>query len=176
LVHRIDGLHHDGNARELAMHIRRGQQPFAKADFTFFEFDGLGPQHGVRKVQIELVRRHVGAFREVTQVAQITLVHHFPVILFVDAINLHGFALVDQVKQRGERPAQADAATATVADVEDPFQFMEGFVFVIVVRTFPVDGMACGSRQVAFACHGIREDVFCACVLFGTGNRPVRSG
>ena len=137
------------------MRVGRGEEFFSRAHFTFFELDGLGLQHGVRKVEVELVRRHVRALGQVAQVAHEALVHHFPVVFFVHAIDFTGLAFVDQVKQRGKRTAQAHAAAAAVADVEDALHFMEHFVFVVVVGVFPVDRVARRRLQVAFCGHGL---------------------
>ena len=137
------------------MRVGRGEEFFSRTHFTFFELDGLGLQHGVRKVEVELVRRHIRAFGEVAQVAHETLVHHFPVVFFVHAIDFTGLAFVHQVKQGGERAAQAHATAATVANVKDAFHFMEHFVFVVVVRIFPVDRVSRRRLQVAFCGHGL---------------------
>ena len=137
------------------MRVGRGEELLAHADFTFFELDGLGLQHGVRKVEVELVRRHVRALGQVAQVAHEALVHHFPVVFFVHAIDFTGLAFVDQVKQRGERAAQTHAAAAAVANVKNALHFMEHFVFVVVVGVFPVDRVARRRLQVAFCGHGL---------------------
>ena len=154
-VDSIDRLHHDGNAGELAVRVGRSQEFFSRTHFTFFELDGLGLQHGVRKVEVELVRRHVRALGQVAQVAHEALVHHFPVVFFVHAIDFTGLAFVDQVKQRGKRAAQAHAAAAAVANVKNALHFMEHFVFVVVVGVFPVDRVARRRLQVAFCGHGL---------------------
>ena len=86
----------------------------------------------------------VRALGHVAQVAHEALVHHFPVVLLVHTIDFHGAAFVHQVKQRGERPAQAHTTAATMADVEDALHLVKGGFFVVVVRTFPVNGVAGG--------------------------------
>ena len=153
VVHRIGNLHHHGNASELAMHIGAGQKLFAHADFTFFKLDGLGAQHGVRKIQVPFVGRHIGAFGQVAQVAQIALVHHRPVVFFVNAVHFHGLAVVHQIKQRRKRAAQAHTAAAAMANIKNALHLLEGRLFVVIIWALPVNRMPSGSLQVAFGCH-----------------------
>ena len=137
-AHGVDSLHHDGNASQRAMRIGRGQEIFCGTHFTFFKLDGLGSQHGVRKIQVPFVRRCIGTLGHVAQVAHEALVHHFPVVFLVDAIYLHGATLIHQVKQSGKRAAQADAAAASMANVEDALEFIEARLFVVKVFALPI--------------------------------------
>jgi hypothetical protein len=138
-----------------AVHVGGSQKLLGRTDLAFLELDRLGPQHGVRKVQIEFVRRHVGALGQVAQIAHVALVDHLPVVFLVHAVDLTGRALVDQVKQGGKRAAQAHAAPAAVADVEDALHLLEGGLFVVELGVLPVDRMACGRLQIAFGGHSL---------------------
>ena len=100
------------------------------------------------------MRWHIRALGEVAQVAHIALVDHFPVVFFVNAIDLHGLALVNQIKQRWERTAQTHATAAAMADIKNPLHFMENGFFVVVIRAFPVNRVTGGRLEVAFCCHG----------------------
>jgi hypothetical protein len=84
------------------------------------------------------VRWRVRALGHVAQVAHEALVNHFPVVFFVDAIYFHGAALVHQVKQSGKRATQADAAAASMTNVEDAFEFVEARLFVVEVFALPI--------------------------------------
>jgi hypothetical protein len=42
-----------------------------------------------------------------------------------------------------------------VADVEDPFHFMDGGFFVVVIRVFPVDRVTRRRLQVSFCGHDL---------------------
>jgi hypothetical protein len=84
------------------------------------------------------MRRCVRAFGHVAQVAHETLVNHFPVVFFVDAIHFHGAALVHQVKQSGKRAAQADAAAASMTNVEDALKLVKARLFVVKVFALPI--------------------------------------
>ena len=97
------------------------------------------------------MRRHVGALRHVADVAQVALVDHLPVVGLRHAVHLHRLALVDEVEQRRERVAQADAAAAAVADVEDALGLLEERRLVVVLGAAPVDRVARRGLQVAFA-------------------------
>jgi hypothetical protein len=120
------------------MRIRRGQEILCGTDFTFFELDGFSAQHGVRKIQVPFVRWCVGALGHVTQIAHEALVYHFPVVFFVDAVHFHGAALVYQVKQSGERAAQADAAAASMTNVEDALKLVKARLFVVEIFALPI--------------------------------------
>jgi hypothetical protein len=137
------------------MCVGRGQKLLGLADFALLELDGLGAQHGVRKIQVPLVRRGVGALGHVAQVAHEALVHHFPVVLLVHAVEFAGLAFVDEVEQGRERATQTHATTAAVADVEDPLHLLEAGFLVVEIRILPIEGMSCGGFQIAFAGHGV---------------------
>ena len=134
----VDGLNHNGNACKLAMHIGGGQQFFAGGDFTLLKLDGLGPQHGVGEVEVPFVRRHIRAFGQVAQVAQIALVDHFPVVFFVHAIHFKRGAFVNQIEQGGKRAAKAHTTAAAMANIEDTLHFGEASLFVIEIGIEPV--------------------------------------
>jgi hypothetical protein len=75
----------------------------------------------MRKVKVPFMGRRIGTFGHVAKVAHEALIDYFPVIFFVDAVDFHGRAFINEVEQGGERAAQADTATATVADVKNSF-------------------------------------------------------
>ncbi|MCY1535697.1 hypothetical protein D9M68_711120 [compost metagenome] len=159
LVHRVGHLHHDGNARELAVHVGGGQETLGQLDLTLLELDGLGAQHGVRKVQVPFVRRRVRALGHVAEVAHVALVDHLPVVGLGDAVHLLGRTLVDQIEQGGKGAAQTHAAPATVADVEDAFQLDEALLLVVEVGVLPVQRVPGGRLQVAFGGHARSSSV-----------------
>jgi hypothetical protein len=96
------------------------------------------------EVKVPWVGRHVRTLGKVTDVAQVALVDHCPVILFVDAINFAAFAFVNQVEQRWEGAAEAHASTTAVANVKDTLELIETGFFVIKLWVLPVDGMPGG--------------------------------
>jgi hypothetical protein len=92
----------------------------------------------VRKIQVPFVRGCVRALGHVTEVAHEALVHHFPIVFFIDTIYFHGAALVHQVKQSGKRAAQADAAAASMTNVEDALKLVKARLFVVKVFALPI--------------------------------------
>ena len=79
------------------------------------------------------------------------LVDDLPVVGLGHAVDLARLAGVDQVEQVREALAQADAAPATVADLEDALHFAEALFFVVEVGALPVDRMARRRFEVAFS-------------------------
>jgi hypothetical protein len=117
-------------------------------DASFLALDGPVAQHRVRKVDIELVRRHIGALRHEAHVAQGAGVGDLPVVGRRHRIELAAFRIVDQVEQARERIAQIEAAATGVADVEDAVHLGFGFRPVGKVRIFPRDRMRVGASRL----------------------------
>jgi hypothetical protein len=109
----------------------------------------------VREIEVPFVRRHVRALGHVTKVAQVALVDHVPVILLRHPVHFAGRSVVDQVEQGRERPAQADAAPAAVADVEDAFHLLERGVLVVEPGVLPIQRVARRRLQRTFPAHGL---------------------
>ena len=99
---RVNDLHHHRYRCQFAHGIGAGEQLVAEFGLAFFILDRLGAQHGVRKIQIPRMRRHIRTFGHVAQVTQVALIDDLPVILFVDAINFQRRRFVHQVEQRRE--------------------------------------------------------------------------
>jgi len=113
----------------------------------------LVPQHQVRKIEVPLVRRHIGAFGHVAEVAQVTVIDDLPVILFSDVIDFHRLGGIDQVEQGWEGLAQADTATTAVANVENTLHFLVERLLAVELRVLPVERMTRRGVEIAFACH-----------------------
>jgi hypothetical protein len=82
--------------------------------------------------------RHIGALREVADIAEIALIDHLPIVFLVYSIDLACAPLVDEVKERRKRSTQANAAPASVADVKDPLHFIKAGLLVIKRWVLPV--------------------------------------
>jgi hypothetical protein len=78
--------------------IRTGEDAIPQLGTLFLKTGGLCPQHKMWKINTPLVWRHIGTFGHVTQVTQVALVNHFPIVSLIYAINLQGRGLIDQVK------------------------------------------------------------------------------
>ena len=70
------------------------------------------------------MRRHIRTFGHVTEVAQITLIDHLPVVLLFYPVDFQGGGGVHQIEQCGEGIAEIDTAPAAVADVENALQLI----------------------------------------------------
>src|SRR5262249_42209310 len=92
------------------------------------------------------------ALHHVAKVAEVALVDHVPELLLRDRVELARRSLVDQVEELRERVAEAHAPPASVADVEDALHLRHDLRLVQAVRTLPVDRMASGGLEAAFAC------------------------
>jgi hypothetical protein len=90
------------------------------------------------------MRRDVGALRHVAKVAEVALVDDLRVIRLLHAVDLHGGRLVHQVEQGREGGAQAYAAPAAMADVEDALELLLGLGRIPELGAFPVERMAGG--------------------------------
>jgi hypothetical protein len=152
-VDRIDRLHDHGYARKAAVHVGAGQELFTALDLALPVLDGLGAQHQVREVQVPRMRRRVRALGHVAQVAQVALVDDLPVRFLGDAVHLAVLGLVDEVEQVREALAQADAAAAAVADVEDTLHLLHRRGLVVELGVLPVQRVPGRGFEVAFA-HG----------------------
>src|SRR4029079_14207375 len=87
----------------------------------------------------------------VAEIAQVALLDDLRVVGLCDAVDFHRLAVVDEIEERRERLAQAHATTATVADVEHPLHLLLDRRLVVELRALPVERMARGRQQVAFA-------------------------
>ena len=149
-VGRVHGVHHYRKRGEASHAVGVGDDPVAQLRPSLAVAARLGPQHQVRKVHVPLVRRHVGAFRQVAQIAQVAVLDYLPVVFPVDSVDLHRLGLVDEVEESGKGAAQIDASPAAMADVEHPFELGEERTFVVEGLVLPVDGMAGRGFQAAF--------------------------
>ncbi len=131
------------------------------------EFGRACAQHEVREVQVELMRRHVGAFDHETEVAERAGLDHIAENRAVYRIELAGLGLVDEVEQRWEGVAEIEAAPAAMTNVEDAAQLRVDLLGVREVRIPPVDGMPDRRVQSAFA-HGL---VLESSIVFGGPGR-----
>jgi hypothetical protein len=150
----VDHLCHHGDRGQGTDQFGRSQQLVAELHLPRFVLDGLGTQHGVREIQVPLVRWHVGALGHVADVAQVALVDDFPEFFLGHAGGFLIAGFVDQVEQEWEGIAQRDAAAAAVADVEDALHLLFAGGLVVEPRVLPVYGVSGGCFEIAFA-HGV---------------------
>src|SRR5687768_9759541 len=114
----------------------------------------LRAQHQVREVDVPRVRRNVRTFRHEAHVTEVTVIHDVPVHLLVDAIELERVARVDRIEQRGEGIAEAEAAPASMADVEDTRELALERSRIVELRASPIERMTRGSLHASLAYSG----------------------
>lgn len=102
VIHRVDRLRNDGNAGERAERVGVRQELVAQRYVSPLKGGSLRAQHQVRKIDVPLMRRHVGTFRHVAQIAQIALIDDGAKLLLVDFVRLACIRFVDEVEQCGK--------------------------------------------------------------------------
>ncbi len=127
------------------------QQAVAERRLAVAELDRLRAQHQMRKIDIPRMRRHVRTFRHVADVAQIALVDDLDVVGLRHAVDLHRLAFVDEIEQCRKGLAQAHAAAAPMADVEDALHLLVERAFVVERGIAPRDRMPGRGVEAAFA-------------------------
>ena len=107
-------------AAQLAVAIGLGE--FASQAFRLaaLQFGIAVAQHEMGKIEIERMRRHVGAFGHEAHVAERAGLHHRGEIRALYALDLTAGRGIHQIEQPGKTVAEIEAAPAAVADVEDP--------------------------------------------------------
>ena len=106
------------------------------------------------------MRRHIRTLGLVAQVAQVALVDDLGVVGLGHAVDFHGRRFVDQIEQRREGLAQADAAAAAVADVEDALEFaLERILVPENVGSSSRADAGSGPRGCLRACAGLRRSI-----------------
>ena len=165
LVHAGDGLHQRPGepvalggapvhcrrkgAGDAAVLVRLGEPPGCGGVAPACAAVG-GPmaQHEMGKVDVPLVRRRVRAHGHEAHVAERAGVHDRLEARGLDRIQLARFGFVNQVEQARKGVAEAEAAPATVADVEDAARLPLQRLAVVEIGVSPVYGMAEGRALV----------------------------
>ena len=118
-------------------------------------------QHEMGKIDVPLVRRRVGAHGHEAHVAERAGIRDRLEAGGVHGIELARLRLIDQVEQPRERITEIEAASAAVADVEDPPGLPLERLGVVELGVSPVYGMAEGRALVG---HRVGE-------IIGTSRR-----
>ena len=115
----VDRLGDHGDAGNRAHRIGRAQQAVAQPRADAAMLHRFGAQHEMRKVDVPRMRRDIGTFGHETHVAQVAMVDHAREPGLVHGRNVTRRRIVDQIEQGGKSIAQAEAAPAAVANIED---------------------------------------------------------
>ena len=127
--------------RDLAIAIGLGQFTLRQLRLALLGLDRPGAQHQMRKIEVEFMRRHIGAFRHETHVAERAGIDDRLEVFAIDGIQFAIGGGVDEVEKARKRIAEIEAAAAAVTNIEDPPQFGVELGFVIKIRILPVQRM-----------------------------------
>ena len=154
-VESVHCLGDDRNARDAAHGVGRAQDLVARARLAVFEVLHLRAQHQVREVDVPFVRRHVRALRHVAHVAEIAVLDDGPVGLARHVVQLAARRRVHGVEQRREGVAEAEAAPAAVADVEDARELLVERGRIGELGRAPIDRVARRRFETALAARSL---------------------
>jgi hypothetical protein len=77
------------------------------------------------------------------------MVYHLPISFLIDAGELPGVRVVDQLEQSRKGVAQIEAAAAAVADIENPLELLLERGRVMELWFLPPKCVACGRLEAA---------------------------
>src|SRR3546814_13838599 len=112
--------------------------------------------HQMREIEVELVRRHVGAFHHEAHVAERAGIHDRLEILAVDRVEFAGLRIVDQIEEPREAVAEIETAAAALADVEDAPHLRVDLLGIRDVWLLPGEKMVPGRPKDTFT-HPIKD-------------------
>ena len=105
----------------------------------------------MRKVDVELMRRHIGALRHEAHVAEGAGVDDLLEVRARDRVELAAFRFVDEIEQPREGVAQIETAPARVTNIENPAHFRVELRIVIEIGAAPIQRMPDRSLEAAFS-------------------------
>ena len=138
-------------ARQPAVAVGLGELDPGEAGLAGAMLDRPVAQHELGEIDVELMRRHIGAFGHEAHVAQGAGVDHRLEIGAVHRIQLAAVRLVDEVEQAGKAVTQVETATTCMTDVEHPPELVIERVGVVERRVAPIERMARRGFQAAFS-------------------------
>src|SRR4029077_4538961 len=106
-------------ARQLAVAVGLDQLPPRPRHLARLQLRRAIPQHQVREIDIELMRRHIGALGHEAEIAERAGVRDLGVVLAIDGVELLRRRGADQTETPREAVAEIEAPPAAVADLED---------------------------------------------------------
>jgi hypothetical protein len=139
------------NGRELTQAIGARENAVAEGRLAEQELARLRSQHQMREIDVPRVWRNVRALGHVAKVAEIALVDDLGEIALRDVAHLAALRGVDEIEQRRKCIAQAHAAPAAVADLEDPLELAIERSLVVEIGAAPIDRMPDRRVETAFA-------------------------
>jgi hypothetical protein len=102
-------------------------------------------------IEVEFVRRHIGALRHEAHVAERAGIHDWFEVLAFDRVQFAGWGGVNEIEKAGKGIAKVKTAAAAVANIEYPPHLGIEFFLVIKILSLPVDRMPVWSCKATFA-------------------------
>ncbi len=106
------------------------------------------------KIEVKLVRRHIGTLRHEAHVAQSAGIDYRLKLGARDGVEFTAFRIVDQVKKSGKTVAQTETPPAAVTDIKDTTHLRVDFLSIGEIRFFPRNCVSYRCTQAAFAHPG----------------------
>ena len=175
-IDRVHGLRDHRDPGKHADSIGRRQHAVAQRQALFTRARCLGAQHQMREIDIPRVRRDVRALRHEAHVAEVAVIDDLPVDLAIDAVELAARGGVYGIEQRRKGVAEAETAPAAMADVKDAAEFGRQGRGVVESRAAPVERMARGRLEAAFALAFDRFSHAKACIDHAPGRNRAAGG
>src|SRR5262249_23897963 len=136
--------------RQLAIAVGLAELTPGETHPALFELDRAVAQDHMREIDIELVRRHVRAFRHEAHVAERAGIGDLLILSGRHRIELTGLGIVDQIEETRKGVTQVEAAAPAVTDVEDAAHLRFGLAPIDEIRILPLQHMPGGRFQAAF--------------------------
>ncbi len=140
--------------RPFTVSIGVGERTIGGGHALLLRLDRAIAQDEMRKVDIEFMRRHIGALRHEAHVAERAGVHDFLEIRAGDGVEFAALRLVDEVEQPRKGIAQIETAPAGMTDIEHPAHFGVELRLVIEIGAAPIQRMPDRSLETAFSHDG----------------------
>ena len=136
--------------RERAGHVGLRELAVGEAHRPPFRLDGAVAQHQMREIDVEFMRRHIGAFRHETHVAERAGVDDRLEILALHRVEFAALGAVDKIEQPRKTIAKVEAAAAGVTNVKHAPHLGVELGFIVKVGALPIDRMPRRGVQTAF--------------------------
>ena len=140
--------------RPFANAVRVRKRAVDESDAVLLCLDRAIAQDQMREVDIEFMRRHIGALRHEAHVAKRAGVHDFFEIPARNSVEFAAFRFVDEIEEPREAVAEVEAAPAGVTNVEDAAHFGVELRLVIEIGVLPIQRMPDRRFETAFSHDG----------------------
>ena len=137
--------------RPSAVAVGVGKRPIDGGNAVLLCFDRAVAQYQMRKVDVELMWRHIGALRHEAHVAKGAGVHDLFEIRARDRVEFAAFQFVDEIEESREGVAQIETAPARVTNIKNPSHFGVELRVVVKIGAAPIQRMPNRGLETAFS-------------------------